>query len=146
MGKWLAAAFLSSGLVYCGGGSGGSTGDSGVETSKTIGALSDAEVSDLCGYIGSLQQSPPHMVDCGGGIIITRGKTPDEIDAQVTQCIADLSPLDSCNATAGEVEDCAEENADLTDDEICDLINSPTKPPTSAACKASQDPSCDEPG
>lgn len=110
MSKWIVvAAFLCAGLTAaCGGGSGGS----GVERSKSLAALSDGEITDLCEHFADVTER--RVVDCGGGLMVTFEARP------VAECVADHQQIPaSCTATVGDAEDCNEDFADLTDQQLC---------------------------
>jgi hypothetical protein len=132
---WL-AAFACTGLLACGGGGG----SSGVDGSKTIGALSDDEVQDLCEYIVDLAPSPERTIECDQ-ITFHIGHEPEERDAEVAECVAEFGPLDTCDATVANLEACAEGNSSqfdsLSDDEICAIaMGEAPEPEPPAACQA----------
>jgi hypothetical protein len=142
--KWLAPAFLWTGLVACGGGSGGG-GSSGLDRDKTIGELDAAEAMDLCEFIASTLPEQ-RTVTCDGQTIDI-GFDAAEIEEQIEECTLEVASLDGCQATVADAEDCASGQAGLldglTDDEICELIfGEGPQPP--AACEALDDPTCSE--
>jgi hypothetical protein len=146
--KWLGSAFLCTGLLYCGGGSGGGGGgSSGVDQNKTIGELSDSELRDLCEYFADLQPTPERMITCttpDGDITITFGSNPDELQADIDECVSDAPP--NCTATVGEAEACFEAQfgvfEGLSDDEICERLTDETaeSPPE---CEPLMNPDCE---
>jgi hypothetical protein len=115
MFKQIAMAVLLciGGIAACGGGDGG--GGSGISESKTLITLSDAEVTTLCAFTTEAD-GPAHTADCGGGLTVTVGAdTPAE-------CATDMMALrgrTGCTATVGNAEDCANDIADLTDQQLC---------------------------
>jgi hypothetical protein len=137
--KWIASAFVISGLAFaCGGGSGGG-GGSGVDTDVEIDTLDAAEAQDLCEYIIGLQEMPERTVDCGGGNTITIGINPGDVAAAVTECTAGLQSdvTDACAATVGDVETCFETIEGLSDAELCSETT-----PIPASCAFIQDENC----
>jgi hypothetical protein len=115
MSKRIAMAVLLciGGIAACGGGEGG--GSSGVSESKTLISLSDAEVTTLCAFTTEAD-GPERTVNCPDDVIITVGQQT------AAECAATLTALrgrTSCTATVGNAEDCANDLADLTDQQLC---------------------------
>lgn len=123
MSKKIAMAVLLciGGIAACGGGDGG--GGSGISESKTLISLSDAEVMTLCAFTTEAD-GPARTVNCPDDLTITVGAdTPAE-------CATDIKALrgrTGCTATVGDAEDCANDIADLTDQQLC------SGPPASCA-------------
>lgn len=146
--KWLASAFLCTGLMYCGG---GGSGGSGVDGSAAVGDLSTAEAEDLCDYLASLQN--PRTVTCtvdGQTTTIELGIADDELADAIDECVDELSAIPDCTATVDQAESCAEGSSgqldDLSDDEICAIFSGETPPPEQpASCDALDVASCDVP-
>lgn len=138
----LLAAFLCTGLMYCGGGSGGGggVGNSGLDSSKTLGSLDEGEAMDLCEYFFGLL-NPPRVIDCDG-TEVTFGIDDEELADAVADCTADVSEADSCQATVGQAESCFEDQTELSDDEICELFLGGTEPELPASCAPIMDPTC----
>ncbi len=92
--RLLSALFFASSLtlVACGGGGG-----SGLDSSKTLGSLSSAELTDLCEFV--VDTYPSEAVDCGDGQMFEPGT--------VAECTEDPFPSD-CAATVGQAEACVE--------------------------------------
>lgn len=112
MSKWVIVALMCSGLIAaC-----TSTG-SGVSGSKPLLDLNNAEIADLCEYFVDLF-GPARTVDCGGGLTITVG------GGSVAECIEDVQDSQdtalNCTADVFDAEFCAEDLADIPDEELCD--------------------------
>lgn len=122
-------------LAYCGGGSGDS--GSGLPGGKTIGELNADEGRALCEYIANLRaETPEHEVDCGDGLVITLGLDPADVQAAIDDCAADIPVNSSCSITVSQTEACAEANASLTDQDVCDRINDPNGAEPIPECEA----------
>lgn len=93
LGLLLATAFLA---AACGGDDGGS----GVDSGKTLGALSASEQTALCEHIVEVQGGAGHVSDCGGGVTVTTDT--------VAECVTGFADLAAtCAATVGQAETCA---------------------------------------
>jgi hypothetical protein len=114
----IVAALLCAGLTAACGGDG-----SGVSRSKSLVSLSDGERTELCEYLADTVEE--RVVNCGGGVVITsRARS-------VTSCVATHEALPaSCTATVGDAEDCSEDYAALTEQQLCADARLP------AACQA----------
>lgn len=141
----LASAFLCTALMYCGG---GGSGGSGVDDGAAVGELSAAEAADLCEYLITLQ--PVRTVTCdvdGQTVTVELGTPAAEVAAEVDSCVEDLTAATSCTATVGQAEACAEGNADqiadLSDAEICDIVAGGPEPAPIAACAVFDTATCD---
>jgi hypothetical protein len=137
--KWIASAFLCTGLAIACGGGGSGGGGSGLPEGDTIASLDASELEDLCSYFASLEDQPEREVDCGDGITVTRGINAEEVAATIAECVED-APAGACPVTVGQAETCFEFGNGLTDEEFCDFIFSETPP---AACAPLNDPACE---
>jgi hypothetical protein len=115
---WFISAVLSTTLLSCGGGS-GDTGGSGVASGKKVVDLSATELQDLCEYFSSLKEQPEREVDCGDGSTTSVGINPEDVQAEVDDCIADAPSSAECPLTVGQSEACIEAIEGRSDDELC---------------------------
>ncbi len=116
--SWLASAFLGTTLLYCGGGSGG-VGGSGVGSNKRVVELNASELLELCEYFSSIKEQPEREIDCGNGSTTTVGINPEDVQAEVDDCVADAPTNASCPLTVGQAEGCIEALEGRTDAELC---------------------------
>ncbi|MBA2543767.1 MAG: hypothetical protein H0V17_29255 [Deltaproteobacteria bacterium] len=135
--KWIASAFLCTGLaIACGGGGGGGGDGSGVDRDEVVADLSQDELGDLCEYFIGLQEQPERTVDCGDGVTLTVGINPEDVDEEIADCASEGPPA-GCPVTVGEVEDCFEQLEAFSDAQLC---SDTTELP--AACDFINDPLC----
>ncbi|MEO8706801.1 MAG: hypothetical protein ABI867_42635 [Kofleriaceae bacterium] len=105
MTKWIASAFLCTGLAFaCGGG------DGGVDSDVLVADLSDDEAADECAFL--VDEHPPFDVDCDG-TTVTIGFDSD------AECVGSLPTDPACDVTVGEFEDCFDDLDDAADEDIC---------------------------
>jgi hypothetical protein len=112
--KWIASAFVISGLAFaCGGGSGGG-GNIGVDGDKTLGELNATEARNVCEYLADAQ-GPARTVTCMDGSTHTV-TAPSE--AQLAECATELEMVDAaCTVTVAQAQACFDAIADLSDEE-----------------------------
>lgn len=115
---WLVSALLGTTLLCCGGGNGGG-GGSGVGSNKKVVDLSAAELEDLCEYFSSLSEQPEREIDCGDGTTTTTGINPEDVQAEIDECITDAPTDAACPLTVGQAEACIEALESSTDEELC---------------------------
>jgi hypothetical protein len=123
MTKWIASAFLCTGLAFaCGGGD-----DGGVDSNTKVADLTDDEAADECEFL--VDEFPARDVDCDGTIVTVGFESEAE-------CLADLPTDPACPATVGQAEDCFDALDSLSDDDLCELSALPSEcaPLASAAC------------
>jgi hypothetical protein len=112
MSKWMViAVFLCSGLAAaCGGGG------SGVSGSTQLGKMSDADITKLCEYLVDLA-GPARTITCSNGETIMTG------GGSAAECATDFkesrTEFPNCSATVSNLENCFEDIADFSDQEIC---------------------------
>jgi hypothetical protein len=116
--QWLISAVVSATLLACGGGSGG-PGGSGVSSNKKVVDLSASELQELCEYFSSLKEQPEREVDCGGGSTTTVGINPEDVQAEVDDCVTDAPTNAACPLTVGQAEACTEAIEGRSDAELC---------------------------
>lgn len=85
---------LAAALAACG----EETGFSGVSPSERVGALSRAEMRELCTWAIEEQGGEGAMSDCGGGNSVTL----DTIDA----CVDEQDDYADCSLTVAQLESC----------------------------------------
>jgi hypothetical protein len=98
-------------LVACGGSDAPASG-SGVDPTLAIGTISNAQITDICEYAVSLSRE----VTCNGN--------PTQSVAVQDSCEGLLASIaDGCIATVADMEVCFEDLSELSDDEVCMLVN-----------------------
>jgi hypothetical protein len=112
--KWIASAFVISGLAFaCGGGS-GDGGDIGVDGDKTLGELNATEARNVCEYLAD-SAGPARTVMCMDGTTVMVEATSE---ADIAECATDLEAVDAaCTVTVDQAQACFDALADLSDEE-----------------------------
>lgn len=90
----------------------GGSGDSGVDESRRISSLTDAETTQLCDYL--TDQIGERTVDCGGGSTVTIAGSDDCHDS-----LTAVRSLPDCPATVAQYRACAEAMDAQSDAQLC---------------------------
>lgn len=105
-------------LIACEHGKGGGPGpgSSGLDSNEAVSDLDATELDKLCAFFESIAPEP-HTITCPNGDTVT---IDDSTRAECVQDLEDQQPqFEQCGLTVGEFQDCAEQIAQLTDDERC---------------------------
>jgi hypothetical protein len=113
MRSGLSTFFLAAALAACGG---VDEGFSGVRLDARVGALSMAEMRDLCAWVIEAQGGEGAMYDCGNGSSVTL----DTID----ECVAEQGDYADCAMTVAQMESC-----------VLDVGADPCRAPQTASCQ-----------
>jgi hypothetical protein len=90
----------------------GGSGNTGLDESRRVSSLSDAETTQLCAELTA--QLGERTVDCGDGVTLNVNASDE--------CVDDLTAVHSlpdCTATVGQFEACNEAMNDQTDAQLC---------------------------
>lgn len=109
----LSMLLLAAILAACGG---DETGFSGVSLHERVGALSMAEMRELCTWVIEQQGGEGAMHDCGNGNSVTL----DTID----ECVAEQGDYADCSMTVAQMESC-----------VLDVGGDPCRAPQTASCQ-----------
>lgn len=112
MRRWLVVGILLLGVTACGG---DGSSDSGVAETKRLGKLSNSEIASLCGYLIEVI-GEPRAIDCGDSTVNVGGQNAAECEESF-QSARDAAP--DCTATVRNAEECFEDIAARTDEQIC---------------------------